>query len=360
MKTVFLPNYTIGTDAYDNIADVCRPFGSRAVVIGGKTAMAKAQDALKAALADTAMEIIDFVWYGGDSTYENVNKLVDNEAFKSADMVFAVGGGRAIDTCKVLCDQQKKPLFTFPTIASNCAPVTEVCVIYDDDTHVFKELYFSHKCPLHTFINTQIIAEAPYHFLWAGIGDALSKQYETGFSSRGDVMDHKNTLGVQISRNISEQLLEHGLGALDAAEKHIVNDALEEVALTIIVSTGLVSVLVINDYNSCLAHSIYYGCSMLPQGEKHLHGELVSYGILVMLLLDGRNEDFKKVFEFNSKAKLPTCLADIEVMTEEELAVVLDKAMTTNEIVHVPYEITRNMIHSAMMKLEEYNKKYKM
>ena len=81
-------------------------------------------------------------------------------------MVFAVGGGRAIDTCKTLCDMENKPVFSFPTIASNCSPVTAVCVIYDDETHGFKELYFPQKSPLHSFINTKIITEAPYEYIW--------------------------------------------------------------------------------------------------------------------------------------------------------------------------------------------------
>jgi glycerol dehydrogenase-like iron-containing ADH family enzyme len=145
---------------------------------------------------------------------------------------------------------------------------------------------------------------------------------------------------------------------LTSAKNHQVSEALEQVVLTIIVSTGLVSVLVINDYNSCLAHSIYYGCTMLPQGEKHLHGELVSYGVLVMLLLDKQQTEFEKVYAFNRQAKLPTCLKDIEISTKEELDIVLDKVMTTNDIVHVPYKITREMVYDAIMDLEIYHQEH--
>ena len=60
----------------------------------------------------------------------------------------------------------------------------------------------------------------------------------------------------------------------------------------IIITTGLVSVFVINDYNSCLAHSVYYGCTTLKKIEKnHLHGEVVSYGVLVMLTCDKQYDD---------------------------------------------------------------------
>ena len=80
------------------------------------------------ALEGTDVEILDFIWYGGNSTYENTEALKNNPTVQAADMVFGVGGGRAVDTCKVFCDQLDKPLFTFPTIASNCAACTAISV----------------------------------------------------------------------------------------------------------------------------------------------------------------------------------------------------------------------------------------
>lgn len=122
-----------------------------------------------------------------DATYENVERLKNNKKVNEADMIFAVGGGRSIDTNKVLSDKLNKPLFTFPTIASNCAPITKISVMYNED-HTFKDYYFPKRSPLHCFINTKIISEAPTKFIWAGIGDALSKEFECTFSSKGDVL----------------------------------------------------------------------------------------------------------------------------------------------------------------------------
>ena len=44
-NTVFLPSYSIGGDAYKEIANICAPYGTKAVVIGGKTAISKAKQA---------------------------------------------------------------------------------------------------------------------------------------------------------------------------------------------------------------------------------------------------------------------------------------------------------------------------
>lgn len=356
--SVFLPSYSLGDDVYKEIPKICEPYGRKAVVIGGKTAMAKAKDALLEGIKGSNIEIVEFVWFGGDSSYENVEMLKKNPKVAKADMVFAVGGGRSIDTSKTMCDQTGQPIFVFPTIASNCAAITATTVIYDAN-HVFKELYFPQKPATHCFINTRIIAEAPGHFIWAGIGDALSKEYECTFSSRGDQLDHTNLLGVEISRNCAEPLLKYGQKAYEDAQAHRVSFELEQVILNIIITTGLVSVFVVNDYNSCLAHSIYYGCTTLEQVEKnHLHGEVVSYGVLVLLTCDKQFEERDRVYRFNKSIGLPTCLADIEV-EEKDLDKVLDKAMTTGDIKHVPYEITREMIHEAIMDLESKGKKAK-
>lgn len=354
--SVFLPSYSIGTDVYDRIKELCPSYGKNVIVIGGKTAMEKAKEKIKAATADSSLEILDFIWYGGDSSFENVEMLKENPLVHKADMIFAVGGGRAIDTCKVLAHHLNKPIFTFPTIASNCAPCTAVCVMYDNKG-VFKELYFRDKPTNHTFICTQIIAEAPKVFLWAGIGDALSKQYECTFSSRNDDLEHFNALGVQISKICTEPLLKNGKKALEDCEANIASYELEQVALDIIISTGLVSNLVINDYNSCLAHSIYYGMTELKQIEKnHLHGEVVSYGVLVLLLCDKQFDELDKVYKFCKSVGLPTRLSDLEV-AKDELKIVIGKAMQTGDIVHVPYKITYEIIENSILELERYDDK---
>ena len=117
---IYLPSYSIGADVYDKIYDICRPYGKRAVVVGGHTAMEKALPKIKKAIEDKDIAITDALWYGGDATYDHVDMLASSDAVKSADMIWAVGGGNATDTGKTLADVTGKPVFTFPTIASNC------------------------------------------------------------------------------------------------------------------------------------------------------------------------------------------------------------------------------------------------
>ena len=98
-ETLF-PGYTIGEDAYQNIPAVCAPFGKKAAIIGGKRALAAAEEKIRQAVAGSAVEITGTYWYGGEASVENIAKLQPQVA--QADMLFAVGGGKAIDTAKLV------------------------------------------------------------------------------------------------------------------------------------------------------------------------------------------------------------------------------------------------------------------
>ncbi|MFR3752757.1 MAG: iron-containing alcohol dehydrogenase [Enterocloster sp.] len=52
---------------------------------------------------------------------------------RQSDVLLAVGGGKCVDTVKLAADLLRKPVFTIPTIASNCAPVTKLSIMYGED-----------------------------------------------------------------------------------------------------------------------------------------------------------------------------------------------------------------------------------
>ena len=171
MKRTLFPGYSVGTDAYEDIKELCPAYGKKAAIIGGKHALAAAQDKIIAAAKEAGIEIIGPFWYGGEASVENIEMLKPKVA--DADMIFAVGGGKAIDTCKVLSHSTDRPFFTFPTIASTCASCTSLGILYHPDGSL-REYSFSKIPPKHIFIDTQIIAGAPDKYLWAGIGDTMN------------------------------------------------------------------------------------------------------------------------------------------------------------------------------------------
>lgn len=351
-----LPSWSVGADCYKDVYEVVRRFGKSAVVIGGKTALAAAYGPLHNVLEGTGFGLSEPIWYGGDATYENTAALEAMAQVQQADMIFAVGGGRAIDTCKVVAQHLDKPLFTFPTIASNCAPTTSLAVMYHAD-ETFKNYFYPNRCPVHAFIHTGIIAQAPERLLWAGIGDSLSKECEVELASRGGGLFHTTLLGTQLAHTCTDPLLAYGEAALDQCRRQTPGFELEQVALAIVVSTGLVSNLTVDPgqayyYNSSLAHCVYYGATLVPaSGGRHLHGEIVAFGVLTLLAYDKQTELFLRVQAFNHSVGLPVTLEEIE-LTPEDLKTVAAKAATVLEWTKAPYRVTEEGFIQAMLEAD--------
>ena len=356
MQETLFAGYTIGQDAYTNIPAVCAPYGKKAAIIGGKRALAAAEEKIRKAVEGSDIEITGTFWYGGESSVENIEMLMPQVA--DADMIFAVGGGKAIDTCKVLAHQTGRPFFTFPTIASTCASCTSLGILYHPDGSL-REYSFSKVPPTHIFIDPQIIADAPVKYLWAGMGDTMAKHFECTISSRGDVPAHSDAMGIALSTMCAEPILRWGQQAMEDCKAHRVTNELTEVILGIIVSTGLVSNFVQVDYTTGLAHAIYNGFTILPSTEEnhHLHGEVVSYGILAMLTIDKQFEERDKVMCFNRSIGLPTKLSDIHAKPED-LPAVAEKALKGIDVRKWPYEVTVDMIVNGIQELEEYSQNF--
>ena len=349
----YYPNYSIGTDAYTDIPMVCEKYGTKAVIIGGKRALAAAADLIKEAVKGSNISITGVFEYGGEASREHIDELNSHQEVVDADMIFACGGGKAIDTCKVLAQESKRPFFTFPTIASTCASCTSLGIIYHPDGSL-REYSFQEKPSEWIFINTQVIANAPEKYLWAGIGDTMAKFYECTTSARGDELDHSTSMGVQISNLCAKPLVKYGVKALEECRTHTPGKALEEVILGIIVSTGFVSNLVGIDLNTGLAHACYNGFTVCKSTEEHghLHGEIVAYCILILLKVDHQEEEFKKIYEFSKNMGFPVKLADIHA-TLDDMDAVITKALSGIDVRKWPYEVTPDMILTAVKQIEE-------
>ena len=105
-----------------------------------------------------------------------------------------------------------------------------------------------------------------------------------------------------------------------------------------------------------MAHAIYNGFTVLPSTEAnhHLHGEVVSFGILAMLTADGQFDERDKVLRFSRSIGLPTRLADIHA-SPADLPAVAEKALAGIDVRKYPYEVTKDMIISGIMELDEYS-----
>ena len=332
MRTVDMSDFTVGDDAFDAIPETLAKFGAKKVVLaGGKRALAAAAPGIKASLEGTDVEVTDTIVYGKDCTQENIDRLVANPAFQTADVAFAIGGGKAIDTVKTAANELNKIVFSVPTICSNCSAATAISVIYHNDGSM--DRYGFPPCPVHIFINPKIIAEAPEEYFWAGIGDALSKQPEVEYATSKDDLDVTAELGLSLAHTCSEPLFRWGEQGLEDVRNNRSSEAVKRIALDIVINTGYVSNLTNQPdfyYNSTIAHAFYNGSTAIHRDKTYLHGQVVSFGVLVLFAYSGDKANLERYAAFNKKLGLPVTLAEIG-LTEENLVDIRALAEHSNE-----------------------------
>lgn len=345
----YFSNYTISKEAYKQVAQECKLYGKTALLIGGEKALKAGKSKLEKALEGTEISILGEILHKGEATYKSMEEYLIIAQEKKVDMIFGMGGGKALDSAKGTAEKGNLPVFTFPTIAATCAATSALSVVYTQEGH-FDSFYSFKKPPRHCFMDLEIIANAPSEFLRAGMGDTIGKHFECHFSSRGDELAHSSYLGREISNLCYAPLANHGVAGLEDCKNHMVSEALGECVLANIVSTGLVSLMVKDEYNSALAHATYYGLvSIKGFEEENLHGDVVAYGVLVQLAVDGQMDKCKELKMFLDKLGIRTKLKDMGViLSKEGLDSTMDAILAGPDLVHIPYEINKDMLFQGL------------
>ncbi len=354
MNTKHLPGYTIGrAEVYEMMRAVCGGCGDKIVIIGGKIGIAACEDMIRKAGEAQGFQFTGTVYYGGESAEEYMKRLTEMPEVQAADMVFAVGGGKVIDTAKGAADMLDKPVFTFPTIASTCADVSAVSVLYTTD-HVNTGVMDLKRPPVHAFINMDIIASAPIKYIWAGMGDTIAKGYEPRFTTRGLAVNYENQVGLQLSPMCAEAVLACGEEAYRDCLAGTVTTAVEEAALHVLVTTGLVSNFLDSPYNGSIGHAVGYGLAEKSKAAEHpLHGAVVSYGVLILLAVDKQEEAFAKTWKFMKAIGLPVSIKEVQV-EEADIDFIIDKALHSYDMEIVPYEVSAERMKEAFRYVESY------
>ena len=158
----------------------------------------------------------------------------------------------------------------------------------------------------------------------------------------------------EISRMCVEPILKYGEKALLDSKGGEATFEVEQIILNNIVSTGLVSMLIDEKYNGAIAHSLFYGLTLLEHIEKnYLHGDVVGYGVLVQLAVDKNFDEMNKLYRFFKKIGIPTTLKDIEVENNlDYLDEVLQETIDGPDMEHLPYKGTKKMIFEAIQIVE--------
>lgn len=359
MRTVKMTNYSVSQRGYEGLGKLVEEYGFKKVVlVGGKRALGSVSQKIRDGIKGSSVEVLGEFVYGHECTLNNINALMEKEEVQKADVIFAVGGGKALDTGKVLAGFLNKPSMSFPTICSNCAGGTAIAVVYNDDGSFLR--YELIPAPVHMFVEVETIAEAPEKYFWAGIGDGLSKQPEVLFATKGlEDLDFVANMGVSIAKTCQEPFLKYGEEGLKDVRENKASKAVEEVATDILVNTGYVSNLTNGDkyyYNSSLAHVFYNVSTSVKREGEYLHGVLVSYGVLVLHAYDHNYEEFEKLARFNKKLGLPVTLEEIG-LTRDDVREMAKKVYDTTEWQKSEKALSEEKFVEAAFYADDFGKK---
>ena len=315
---------------------------NKILIVTGEKSFAAVKENLLNALGDKYFEIKK---YQGECTYEHADEIYKSSLENDFDLVLGVGGGKAIDTAKIAAWKMKKDIFIVPTIASTCAGTSALSIVYNSDS-TFKEFCFYDAPPKKIFIDLETIKNSPSKYIWAGMGDTLAKFYEVRIKheymiSKNLPVNFPSAMGVKLSSLCRDLILENREKAF--YEKNITEE-FKKIVLAVLVNTGMVSNLVDEFLNGAVAHSVFYGLTVLPRIEKeHLHGEVVSFGILVQLVMEGKQEEYKELLSFYKKMKFPAKLSDVVVIEEflEKEEEILKEILNGPDLQNFDFDMSR-------------------
>lgn len=293
--------------------------------------------------------------FGGECCAEEIERVTALAKEAKAEIVVGIGGGKTADTAKLAAIANDARLVIVPTIASTDAPCSAIAVRYNSEG-VYQESMFLPRNPDAVIVDSALIAKAPARFLVAGIGDALS----TWFEARSNLDSHSNNLvrpymaapaaGIAIARACNDVLMRDALAAKIAVEKGLLTPAVEN----IIEANTLLSGLGFENCGVSAAHGIHDGLTVLPETHGFFHGEKVAFGVLCLLMLEGRPlAEIDATVRFCRSIGLPTRLADLNLAkaTQADIGRVAEASLrpgsaTYNVAVPLSVEIVRDAILS--------------
>ncbi|MER3394855.1 MAG: iron-containing alcohol dehydrogenase, partial [Microcella pacifica] len=188
--------YVQGPGALAEIGKHATGIGTMAFVLVDSYLLDRVAPVLKTSFEAAS---IDFVCQGVASEVTDATiSLIAREAPVGIDFVVGIGGGKSIDIAKGIARQLDVEVVTVPTIASNDSPVSRAIAIYDEH-HQLTEVTQLKRNPVLVLVDTEVIANAPPHFLSAGIGDALSKHFEVQACSAAGGITMQGGRGLRIA-----------------------------------------------------------------------------------------------------------------------------------------------------------------
>jgi len=351
----------VGPTQYINRAQILRtagnyiaPWGSRALISGGKTALAVSEVQLTKSLDKAGIKWRRHL-FTGESSPGNIAAIKGKAQDFKADLIIGVGGGKSLDAAKQAATELGLPVVCIPTIAATCSATTALSVIYNDRGE-FLRVRIHARNPSLVLVDPEIITHSPGIYLRAGIMDSLAKWYE-GRAVWASVKnpDVQSAAAFQLAEVLYNGHRKYAIDAVRLNAEHQVEDALIQTLDIVILLTGVIQTLGKGTLFTGLAHPVHNGLTLMKESHHILHGLKVGYGIMVQLCVQNcPRKEFDDALSFFRKLGLEPSLKGLKLPFDRELILrVADKAANDPDIGPLNFPVNKAVIASAMEKLEK-------
>ncbi len=319
----------------------------RVLIVGGEKSFPLVKEEVERSLAEAGVAHF-FSTYGRDSSRDSVLRLA--EMAEKARAVVGIGGGKALDTAKMVAHRCGLPVMTVPTSPATCACWSALSNQYSEEG-AWQETVL-HAPPNVLLLDYEIVGKAPDRLFASGIADALAKWYEGRTAT-------KNSPGliVKTAMQIAD-LLKKELFELSA--KALQNPELGQPRLDVIDAAmrlpGLIGGIGGEKCRTVAAHALCNAMTLFPGSRNSLHGEKVGFGILVQLLLEeAPPSEINELFAFFRSIRLPLTLKELGLSSELAGEIALRCRETQSSLRNLPFPVDPDALERAILLADSFS-----
>ena len=255
---------------------------------------------------------IQFIWHTSkDNQIKSWNKIQKNVKKDNSDLIVGIGGGRSVDTAKMISYNLGKPFVSLPTAASHDGMASPFVSVKSDIPHSVVA-----SAPMGVFVDIDVIRKAPTKLLASGCGDLIAniiavKDWQLGHKKKkeyyGRYAANLAMMSAQIVMENSSKFAKKGLDARVIVEG--------------LISAGVASCIAGNSRPcSGAEHLFSHALDKIAPGIG-LHGEKCGIGSIMIAKLQG--QDWKKIVKTLKDVGAPTTAKQIGLKPD-----VIIKALT--------------------------------
>ena len=249
---------------------------------------------------------IKFVWHESkDNQISTLNQIQKEVKKDQSDLVAGIGGGRSVDTAKMISFNLDIPFVSVPTAASHDGMASPFVSVKSEKPHSIVA-----TAPLGVFVDIDVIKKAPSKLLASGCGDLIAniiavKDWQLGHKKTGEYYGmYSADLAMMSAKIVMDNSRTYSRKGLDA-----------RVIVEALISAGVASCIA-GSSRPCSGaeHLFSHALDKIAPG-KGLHGEKCGIGSIMMAKLHG--QDWKKILKSLKEVGAPTMAKQIGLKDEE-------------------------------------------